>query len=97
MPSKIDNSIQERMLKNKPSISIVPQVNKRIIAGRIGMGYLLNFAVLSTSLIFMYKLTTQTFSYQLYDTRKNFRFLSDPYSGKVSCQYRDIGYKQQNI
>ena len=90
----IDNSVNEKMIKNRPVLSVVPGVNRRLHASRIGMFYTINLFVVGFTAIFAHRYFTDKFSYQLYDTRKDFRFRSDPYSGKVSCEFRDVSYRQ---
>ena len=81
----IDNSVQERMINNRPPLSILPSVNKKLHLPRIAANAVLPAVVFSFLGVFTYQLITRTMSYQLYDTRKQFQFKSDPYSGTVSC------------
>lgn len=93
----IDNSVQEAMVRNRPSLSIIPPANKKLYLPRIAVNTSLSVVVVSFVGMFAYQFITGSLSYPLYNTRKEFQFKSDPYSGEVSCQYRDITYKQRNI
>lgn len=85
-----DNSKFERMVHNRPPLNILPQVNKRIVSQYFARNIYLNTAVALIGSIFLYKFTINANSAPFLKTRKEFNFKADPYSGKVSCSYRDV-------
>lgn len=82
------------MIKNRPSLSVIPQPNRRIISQRWGTNIFANVIFASVLAGIAINLARDMFSYKLYPTRKRFEFKSDPYSGTVHCTYHDAPYKQ---
>lgn len=82
------------MIRNRPSVSVVPRPNQRIIAQRTGTNLIAFLGLASILGGIIFNQTREMFSYNLYPTRKRFIFKSDPYSGTVSCTYHDAPYKQ---
>jgi hypothetical protein len=85
-----DNSKFEKMVNNRPPLSILPQVNKRIVAQYLARNVYLKVAFFLTGSIFLYKFYVNANSAPFVKTRKSFSFEADPYSGKVSCSYKDV-------
>lgn len=84
-----DNSKFEQMVRNRPPLSILPTVNKRVISQYLARNLYMGGAFALTCSIFLYKFWINTNSSPVLKTRKNFRFQADPYSGKVSCDFAD--------
>lgn len=83
-----DNAKFERMVQNRPSASILPSVNRRLIAQYQGRTI---FAVGTLGLlgtILLYKFFLNANSRPFLKSRKTFRWESDPYSGQVRCTYQ---------
>lgn len=83
-----DNSKFEQMVKNRPSASVLPSINKRLLAQYLGRS---SFSVASFALIggiFLYKFALNANSGPFLKSRKSFNFESDPYSGKVRCTHQ---------
>jgi hypothetical protein len=78
------------MVKNRPPASILPPVNKRLIAQYIGRNVFALGALGFGSLIFLYKFYINANSLPFLKSRKSYSFQADPYSGKVSCNYQDV-------
>jgi len=89
-----DNSPFVTMVKNRPSVSIVPPVNKRIIAQRWGAQAFIVFSLASALSIISYKYFLDASSLHVVKTKKAFSFESDPFSGKVKCNVTDVPNKQ---
>ena len=81
----VDNSVQERMVINRPPVNVLPPANKKLHLPRIAVNAAIPVVMISFLGVFFYQFSTRTLSYQLYPTRKQFQFKSDPYSGQVSC------------
>lgn len=82
-----DESKYVRMIKNRPSVSLIPPPNRRILAQWVGtnvFGFSILAAILGGIVLMEYR---NQLSFRFYDTRKRFHFKSDPYSGNVSCSY----------
>lgn len=82
------------MIKNRPSVSLIPAASKKILASTSGTN--LFGATIFAAILFgsWWNQTRELWSYKLYPTRKRFTFKSDPYSGTVNCTYQDVPYKQ---
>ncbi len=89
-----DNSTFVTMIKNRPSISVVPSVNKRILAQRWGITGAILFGVTSSLSLIAYKYFLDVSSLYVVKTKKAFTFESDPLSGKVKCNYTEVPNKQ---
>ena len=89
-----DNSKYFNMIKNKPSLSLIPEANKRLLAQGLGI----RVAILSGIGFFgstvLYKYFIDNTSLYLTKTKKEFSFESDPYTGKVKCDYTDVSNRQ---
>ena len=85
-----DNSKFERMISNRPPLSILPSVNKRIVSQYIARSFFAKGALLLLGPIFIYKFYVNLNSAPFLKTRKTFNFEADPYSGKVKCTYQDV-------
>jgi len=94
MQSFQDNSRFVTMIKNRPSVSLVPSINKRILAQRWGIQGLILAGITSYACIVGYKYSTDLLSLYLVKTKKSFSFESDAYSGKVKCNYTEVPNKQ---
>ena len=89
-----DNSKFERMVSNRPPLSIAPPANKRLISQYFGRNvYFLTSAGL-LGFIFLHKFFININSAPYTKSRKAFSFECDPYSGKVSCNFRDVANYQ---
>lgn len=97
MSGSIDNSRYLAMIKNRPPISVIPSANKRILTQRVGSNWLAMSLFGGILGIFAYRYLQETFSAELYNTRKQFNIKADPYSGTVSCAHRDAQYTQTGI
>lgn len=58
----IDNSVQLRMIKNRPPLSVVPPVNMSVHASTLGRRALLGAFIVGMGLIFTSKLGTEILS-----------------------------------
>ena len=85
-----DNSKFEQMVKNRPPQNILPPVNKRLIAQYFGRNIYFVSAFGLFGLIFLHKFYLNANSGPYIKSRKAYTFESDPYSGKVSCNFRDV-------
>jgi hypothetical protein len=85
-----DNSQFEAMIKNRPPLGILPSINKRIMAQYHARNFYLNTAVALIGGLFLYKFWINANSTPFLKSRKSFSFKADPYSNKVSCDYRDV-------
>jgi len=85
-----DNSKFETMVKNRPSLDILPSINKRILGQYHARNLYLNTTVALISGLFLYKFWINTNSTPFVKSRKSFSFQSDPYSNKVSCNFSDV-------
>lgn len=94
MQSFQDNSLFVTMIKNRPSATLVPSVNKRILAQKWGVQGLILAGITSYVCIVGYKYFTDVSSLYLVKTKKSFSFESDAYSGKVKCNYTEVPNKQ---
>ena len=80
-----DNSRFITMIKNRPALSMIPPINKRIIAQRIGISGFILFGITSLLTLISYEYFVDASSLYLVKTKKAFSFESDPYTGKVKC------------
>jgi len=85
-----DNSKFEAMVKNRPSLSIIPSVNKRIISQYIGRNIFTLSAIFVLGITLTNKFWNSTFPDRYLKTKKSYNFEFDPYSGKVSCIYNEV-------
>ena len=85
-----DNTKYENMVKNRPPLSILPQPNKRIVAQYLARNLYFKVAFFLTGSIFLYKFYVNANSAPFVKSRKSFSFEADPYTGKVSCSFRDV-------
>jgi hypothetical protein len=89
-----DNSIFANMIKNRPSLSIVPPVNKRILAQKWGITAVIMVGITSYLSIVATKFFLDFSSLYVVKTKKAFTFETDPFSGKVKCNYTEVPNKQ---
>lgn len=89
-----DNSKYFNMINNKPSLSLIPQANKRLLAQGLGIRVAILSGIGSFASIVLYKYFIDNSSLYLTKTKKEFSFESDLYSGKVKCNYKDIPNRQ---
>ena len=82
-----DNSKFEQMVRNRPSATL--PVNKRLVAQYYGRSAFAGVSFALISGIFIYKLILNANSGPFLKNRKSFSFESDPYSGKVRCNYNE--------
>lgn len=85
-----DNSKFEKMVRNRPPLSILPTINKRVVSQYLARNLFFQTAFFLTGAIFLYKFYVNANSAPFIKSRKSFSFEADPYSGKVSCAYRDV-------
>lgn len=78
------------MIKNRPPLSSVPPINKRILGQHLARNIFFQTACLLTGTIFLYKFYANINSAPLLKTRKSFSFEADPFSGKVSCSFKEV-------
>ena len=78
------------MIKNRPPLSSIPPINKRILGQHLARNLFFQTAILLTGTIFLYKFYTNVNSAPLLKTRKSFSFEADPFSGKVSCSFKEV-------
>ncbi len=76
------------MVKNRPPLSSIPPINKKVVSQFLARNLFTQAALLLTGTIFLYKFYANVNSAPLVKTRKAFSFESDPYSGKVSCNFK---------
>lgn len=94
MQSFQDNSVFVTMIKNRPNVSIVPPANKRIIAQKWGITAAIMLGFTSYLSIVAYKYFLDFSSLYVVKTKKAFTFESDPFTGKVKCNYTEVPNKQ---
>ncbi len=97
MQSFQDNSKYVTMVNNRPSVSIVPQANKRIMAQRWGSQAFILFSLVSSLSLIGYKYFLDTSSLYVNKTKKAFSFETDPYTGTVKCSYTDVPNRQHGF
>lgn len=93
MVNYIDNSRYVEMIKNRPVLSMIPAANNRILSQRLGANFMITGLIAGFLAVFAYRQTHEIFSPYIYNTRKSHSFKADPYSGSVSCSYKDVAYK----
>ena len=91
-----DNTKFERMIQNRPPASILPSVNKRLLSQFKARTIFTTAAFATATAVLLYKFLLNANSKPLLKNRKSFRWESDPYTGQVSCNYRDIPNDQHN-
>lgn len=69
-----DNSKFERMVKNRPPLSVLPQVNKRILSQYFARGIFTQGALVLFFSVFMYKFYLNLNSAPFLKTKKTFSF-----------------------
>jgi len=84
-----DNSKFERMVSNRPPVSILPTVNKRLISQFTARSLFAAGVLAAFGGIFLYKFFLNANSRPFLKSRKAFRWESDPYTGQVSCTYQE--------
>lgn len=89
-----DNSVFATMIKNRPSVSVVPPINKRILAQKWGITAVIMVGVTSYLSIVATKFFLDFSSLYVVKTKKAFTFETDPFSGKVKCSYTEVPNKQ---
>jgi hypothetical protein len=94
MQSFQDNSRFVTMVNNRPNLSIIPPVNKRILAQKWGVQGFILFSITSVISLIGYKYFLDVSSLYVNKTKKSFSFESDPYSGKVKCNFTEVPNKQ---
>lgn len=94
MQSFQDNSVFVTMIKNRPNLSIVPPINKRILAQKWGITTAIMLGLTSYLSIVAYKYFLDFSSLYVVKTKKAFTFETDPFSGKVKCNYTEVPNKQ---
>jgi len=85
-----DNSKFEQMVKNRPPQSILPPVNKRLISQYFARNIYFGITFGLLGLTFLQKFWLNANSGPFIKSRKAYTFESDPYSGKVSCNFKDV-------
>jgi hypothetical protein len=85
------------MIKNRPNASILPHPNRRILAELLGMRTFtfFSFAAFLGGVLLLH--TREQLSHKLYNTRKVFKFKTDPYSGKINCTFKELPYKMSGF
>ena len=84
-----DHTKYEQMIKNRPPLSAIPFSNKRLVSQYITRSLFTTAAVGLTIGILFYKFALSSNTALFVNSRKSFRFESDPYTEKVSCTYQD--------
>lgn len=97
MQSFQDSAPFIKMIKNRPSISIVPSINKRILAQRYGITGAIFIGWTAVFSFIAYKYFLDVASLELVKTKKQFSFESDPFTGKVKCNYTDVPNRQHGF
>jgi hypothetical protein len=86
----LDNSKFEQLVKNRPPVSILPAINKRLVGQRLARtAYSVTIFGLMGSIL-LYKFWLNANSAPFLKSRKSYSFESDPYSGKVRCTYNEV-------
>jgi hypothetical protein len=85
-----DNSKFEQMVRNRPAASILPPVNRRLIAQRLGRTVFASTSLTLLLSVLMYKFWLNAHSAPFLKTRRSFTFEADPYSGKVRCNFKNL-------
>lgn len=75
------------MIKNRPSLALVPQINKVVLGRRFALNIFAFTSFATISSLIIYKWFSNEMSLSLLKTKKSFTFEADPYSGKVKCSY----------
>lgn len=85
-----DQTKYEQMVKNRPPASILPTINKRLIGQRLARTVYGSTAFFLFGSFLLYKFWLNAQSGPWLKTRKSFHFESDPYSGKIRCNFKDV-------
>ena len=85
-----DNSKFEKMIKNRPSTALLPSVNKRLVSQYLARSTFAGVSFVILSGVFVYKFVLNANSGPFLKSRRSFTFESDPYSGKVRCDHREV-------
>lgn len=93
MQSFQDSTPFINMIKNRPTLSLVPSINKRILAQRWGVTGAIFIGYTAIFSFIAYKYFLDIASLELVKTKKQFTFESDPFTGKVKCNYFDAPNK----
>ena len=91
-----DNAKFERMVQNRPPVSILPAVNRRLLAQYKARTIFAVGAFSLLGLILMHKFFLNANSRPFLKSRKTFRWESDPYTGQVRCTYQEVPNDQHN-
>ena len=89
-----DNSKFQQMVKNRPPLSILPAPNKRLISQYMARTSFTVGVLAFAGSIFVYKFWLNAHSSFFLKSRKSFSFETDPYSGKVNCNYKEVPNNQ---
>lgn len=85
-----DNSKYEQMIRNRPAVSQLPAINKRLVSQYFGRTFFYASSFFLIGTLFLYKFCLNANASPFLKTKKTFTFNADPYTGKVSCNYRDV-------
>jgi hypothetical protein len=85
------------MIKNRPALSTLPKVNNSVMGQQLGFKAGISAGLFGFAAILIYKIYLNNFSLELYKTKKQFAFESDPYSGKVRCSYTEVPNRQHGF
>lgn len=94
MQSFQDNKPFMSMIKNRPSLSIIPPINKRIVAQKWAVSGAILLGLTTYFYIVGSKFFLDASSLYVTKTKKAFTFESDPITGKVKCNYTEVPNKQ---
>ena len=92
-----DNSKFEQMIKNRPSSSLLPAVNKRLVSQYLARSTFAGGCFLVLTGVFVYKFALNANSGPFLKSRRSFSFESDPYSGKVRCDHKEVPNTQHGF
>jgi hypothetical protein len=92
-----DNTKYVEMIRTRPALNLIPTANKRILGQRVGITGAILFGLTSTISLLLYKYYLDGSSLYLIKTEKKFNFESDPYSGKVKCNYTEVPNRQHGF
>ena len=91
-----DNSKFEKLVRNRPPLSVLPPPNKRLVSQFLARSLFTTTSFILCGSIFLYKFYINANSEPILKTRKEFSFEADPYSSQVSCNHRDIPNRQHD-
>ena len=92
-----DNSKYERLVRNRPPLSVAPSVNKRLVSQYLARNLFFGGGILLMGGVFLYKFWINTNSLPFLKVRKDYRWEVDVYSGQVNCSHREIPYRQHDF